>query len=414
MIYLWSATPGTGKTCYVVKQLVDNWINDAANKNRKIYCNIADLKIDGIYQPPDDFRDCPDGSLIIYDEAQDIIHYSSDTRDNPVAKALSKHRHRGFDIHFITQDPALLNKWVLKNVFLHYYLWRPAQTQTITIYTFARAIVTPNKDDFKNAFDKKLWRFETHYLQYYKSTVINTSKKIGSTKRNSILVTGFLFFCIIAYFIRPIFTINKIGLDDNQINQQQTEQINNNQQLDNKRDIIKSSDDNIKNDDLDNKKALKNDKQELTKEQLEKQLILQKQQFDLELEKQRTQMIMQYTELQMQLLQQKKQIDEFYRRLEMYKKQLPKDYAIQKSDPNLQVRAVVKRGNDCKAYNANGDLMTLTFDECNYYLQASGRVHKTTGAAVNQLELTPVHQLMDNPAYKTPQTNQNLEQQSEQ
>ncbi|RKW41970.1 MAG: hypothetical protein D8B60_05580, partial [Moraxella sp.] len=96
------------------------------------------------------------------------------------------------------------------------------------------------------------------------------------------------------------------------------------------------------------------------------------------------------------------------------KKQLPKDYAIQKSDPNLQVRAVVKRGNDCKAYNANGDLMTLTFDECNYYLQASGRVHKTTGAAVNQLELTPVHQLMDNPAYKTPQTNQNLEQQSEQ
>lgn len=161
MIYLYSATPGTGKTCYVVKQLVDNWLNDLDNANRKIYHNINGLKIEGLYQAPDDFRECDDGSIIIYDEAQDIDYYSSDSRSiNEVAKELSKHRHRGFDIHFITQDPALLTKWVLKNVYLHYYLWRPAQASTITIYTFSRAIVSPTKTDFKNAYDKKLWRFE--------------------------------------------------------------------------------------------------------------------------------------------------------------------------------------------------------------------------------------------------------------
>lgn len=110
MIYLWTATPGTGKTCYVVKQLVDNWLNDEKNKDRKIYANIEGLKIEGISRPPDDFRKCEDGSIIIYDEAQDIIHYSSEVRDDPVAREISKHRHRGFDIHFITQDPALLNK----------------------------------------------------------------------------------------------------------------------------------------------------------------------------------------------------------------------------------------------------------------------------------------------------------------
>lgn len=210
MIYLYSATPGTGKTCYVVKQLVDNWLNDPDNANRKIYHNINGLKIEGLYQAPDDFRQCDDGSIIIYDEAQDIDYYSSDSRSiNEVAKELSKHRHRGFDIHFITQDPALLTKWVLKNVYLHYYLWRPAQASTITIYTFSRAIVSPTKTDFKNAYDKKLWRFEKKYLDYYKSTVLNTSKKTTSQKKNSIIATAIIMLLVLAYFSKPLLSIHK-------------------------------------------------------------------------------------------------------------------------------------------------------------------------------------------------------------
>lgn len=223
MIFLWSATPGTGKTCYVVKQLIEKWTVDEENKNRKIYHNINGLKIEGLHTAPEDFRECEDGAIIIYDEAQDIEYYSSDSRSNPVAKELSKHRHRGFDIHFITQDPALLNKWVLKNVYLHYYFWRPAQSKNIEIYTFARAIVSPTKQDFKSAYDKKLWRFEPHYLQYYKSTVLNTSQKMGSSKKTSILITAFLFACIIAYFIRPLFSLGQLPEDAQ--NEPQTAQI---------------------------------------------------------------------------------------------------------------------------------------------------------------------------------------------
>lgn len=206
MIYLYTAPPGTGKTCWVVKQLVDNWIPDPNNDKRAIYSNINGLKIEGIRELPDDgdFRKCEDGSIIIIDEPQDIDHYNSDSRGfNPVAKALSKHRHRGFDIHFITQDPSLLHKYVLKNVYLHYYLWRPAQRKAIEIYTFARAIVSPTTNDFKNAYDKIWWRFEEHYLQYYKSTVLNTSQKTGSTKRNSVITTFIIFMLIIAYFMYP-------------------------------------------------------------------------------------------------------------------------------------------------------------------------------------------------------------------
>lgn len=210
MLYLISATPGTGKTCWMVKKLVEEFIESDDYKNRPIYANIAGLKIDGIKYPPDDFRECPDGSLIIYDEAQDIEHYNSDSRaNNPVAKELSKHRHRGFDIYFITQDPSMLHKYVLKNVFLHYYLWRPAQRQMIEIYTFARAIVSPTKEDFKNAYDKVWWRFEEYYLQFYKSTAINTSKKVGSSKKFGIIFTFLIFMAMIAFFMYPAIANSK-------------------------------------------------------------------------------------------------------------------------------------------------------------------------------------------------------------
>lgn len=313
MIYLYSASPGTGKTCWVVKQLVDNWLNDPDNANRKIYHNINGLKVEGLYKAPDDFRDCEDGSIIIYDEAQDIEHYSSDSRaNNPVAKELSKHRHRGFDIHFITQDPSLLHKYVLKNTFMHYYLWRPAQRKTIEIFTFARAIVSPTKTDFKNAYDKKIWRFEEKYLQYYKSTVVNTSKKIGSQKIAGIIVTGFIFAIMIGAMIYP--AVKKKPQEETAtVNQHQSEsqpqpqpQFEQQQQIVNKRIII------------DNRKD------------------------------------------------------------ELYQTMLPKDYEVIKQDPNLQVRAVIKLGKKCQAYNAYGDLMTLSQTQCNYYLKESGRVHKSS------------------------------------
>lgn len=322
MIYLWSATPGTGKTCYVVKQLVDKWTVDDKYKHRKIYHNINGLKIEGLHQAPDDFRQCDDGSIIIYDEAQDIDYYSVESKINPVCKELSKHRHRGFDIHFITQDPALLNKWVLKNVYMHYYFWRPAQRKNIEIYTFPRAIVIPTKQDFKTAFDKKLWRFEEHYLQYYKSTVMNTSEKVGSSKRASIIATGFMFLCVIAYFIQPLFSIaNNFEAKD-------------------------QAQDNTDNTTAQNTSKVKQPTDTAPTTQ------------DIRLQEQE------------QLIANQK------RKIELYQKMLPKDYEVIKSDPNLQVRGVIHSKKGCSAYNTNGDLMNLSADDCAYYISEPGRVHK--------------------------------------
>ena len=109
---------------------------------------------------------------------------------------------------------------------------------------------------------------------------------------------------------------------------------------------------------------------------MEKQLKLQEEHFNFLLEQQRLQLIMQYDTLQKQLIEHQEQMDEFYKTLELYKTMLPKDYKVMKNNPDLQVRGVIKMGNQCKAYNKDGVLMTLNADQCNYYTEVSGRVWK--------------------------------------
>ena len=72
---------------------------------RTIYSNIAALRIDYVRSLVDDWRDCPDGSIIVIDEIQLVSPYS-DTKDktNPIVTNLSIHRHRRFYFYFITQS----------------------------------------------------------------------------------------------------------------------------------------------------------------------------------------------------------------------------------------------------------------------------------------------------------------------
>lgn len=208
MIYLYHGTPGAGKTNYIVEKILEDVKEQNSRpeeERRPIFANIMGLDIDGVKPPADDFRDCPKGSIIYYDEAQEIDHYSSDSRaTNPVAKALSVHRSRyGVDIHFITQDPSLLHKYVIKNTGLHTYLWRPANRKSIDVYVWPRAIVSPTKTDFSNAYDTFKRSLNPICFDYYESTPLDTHKKVGSKKRSAIIMTALIFFGMIGFFVYP-------------------------------------------------------------------------------------------------------------------------------------------------------------------------------------------------------------------
>jgi hypothetical protein len=344
---------------------------------RTIYTNINALKIDYVRALTYDWRDCPDGSIIVIDEVQLVEPYSDiKSRDNPIVQSLTVHRHRGFDFYFITQAPSLLHPTVKVLIGVHYHLTRPYGMTTV-VYRYGSCKDNPNAIiNRQNREAKFNFKPQDRIFKLYKSTTINTHKKR--------FPKGIWFFLawVIAGIALFIYNLSGDELSNSAV-------LNENK-----------APNTIEATDITTDKALNQGntpqtdkdqdepKPELTKEQLEKLLKLQEQQFDLRLEEQRLQIIMQYDELQRQLVQHQKQLDDFYRTIELYKTMLPKDHEIIKANPDLQVRGVIKTGTKCSAYNREGVLMTLTPEQCSYYTEATGRVWKN-GQTTDNSPSTP-------------------------
>lgn len=62
---------------------------------------------------------------------------------------------------------------------------------------------------------------------------------------------------------------------------------------------------------------------------------------------------------------------------ELYEARLPPDYQVTKENPALRVAGVMNFNGSCRAYNAHGEFLNITADECNYYLAGAGRVQKS-------------------------------------
>ena len=77
MITLITGTPGAGKTLYAVS-LLDKYAKENikllqnGQEPRPLYADIDGLDMEGVEMPPDDWRDTPEGSVIFYDEIQEV------------------------------------------------------------------------------------------------------------------------------------------------------------------------------------------------------------------------------------------------------------------------------------------------------------------------------------------------------
>lgn len=148
---------------------------------RTIYTNLADLKLVQCRPlPPDcDWRQTPQGSYFVIDEAQLIPIFSDEARGiDPIVKDLTIHRHKGYDFLFITQEPSFVHKYIRKLASLHIHLvnifgweqsmrmeWSVVQDSPNAIKSIARAE------------NLSRWRFPKHVYNLYKSTTINTRVK---------------------------------------------------------------------------------------------------------------------------------------------------------------------------------------------------------------------------------------------
>lgn len=205
MLYLLTALPGSGKTQYAIERFI---LDEAkANPGRPIYANIKGLRVDAIAQKcgvvvgpsPLDWRTLPDGSLVIYDEAQSRDLFPATGKpglpEDERISALDTHRHRGFDIVLITQDPALVHHWARKFVGRHIHLVRPNGAEMMTVLEWGKAQSNPEDHFAKQEADTSLRKMNPETWALYDSATVHTHKfKMPAGAKWAI--RGFLLLCL--------------------------------------------------------------------------------------------------------------------------------------------------------------------------------------------------------------------------
>lgn len=204
-----TAPPGTGKTLLLIRMIFEYLA-----QGRRVFSNISDLKITEVLPIPydQDWRDLPDGSVVIYDEGhehpafskEDIIDYpefeepeqlkeenittyrnrlsslkeaynkqKKRHRDSilDIARALKMHRHWGFDIIIATQDSSELNTRVTNIVGEHYHLTRPFGFRHNVLFFWRRHVSNPDSTSERSRAEwKKNMKFNKSYFHLYHSS----------------------------------------------------------------------------------------------------------------------------------------------------------------------------------------------------------------------------------------------------
>lgn len=229
---------------------------------------------------------------------------------------MEEHRHAGLDIYLITQSPNYIHSHLFDLASPHYYVERALNLPQANVFKYNKAQKSPQSSSIKAKADDQFFiSLGKKYGQYYKSSAEHNMK--AQLPKKLKWAIGILF-VLIAWTIN---SWNKAGW-----------QVGTNRQADEVQ--TANTDDEF----LDS-----------VKEQTE-----------------------------LKTLQEKRALEQHNRRIYLIDKQLPTDYEVIKSEPALQVRGVMKMGTTCSAYNTYGDLMILTLQECEYYLNQVGRVHKAS------------------------------------
>lgn len=235
-----TAPPGTGKTLLLIKMIFEY-----LKEGRRVYSNIDQLKIEEVLPLPHnaDWRDYPDGSVIIYDEAQEHAAFSADDLlDFPeyveseqlqnenitaynarlrkekkeydreykryaesikdIARGFQVHRHFGFDIILATQDQSLLNNLAKKCVGEHYHLTRPFGLRGNMIFFWRRLVTNPDSRPEKSACEwKKHINFNKNYFNLYRSANTHTHKSKIPLKYILFLIMMVILICLPFYLV---------------------------------------------------------------------------------------------------------------------------------------------------------------------------------------------------------------------
>lgn len=359
-IILVNGSNGHGKGQFAIKMILDyQKENDALEKKgesrRPIFANIhginekgkkplkdvSPIPSDKVFfgkqndpenPPPEGYFLPPIGSIFFYDECQEIDWakkatgaLSSDIR----VTSLEKHRHSGLDVIFLTQSTNYIHSHIFGLVSPHYYVERPLGLKTTNVFMFNKAQKSPESTSTRaKADDQTMIALGKKYGQYYESSAQHNMKYTIPTKLKVMIV---VFIAVMGYayfnFQKTRFADDAPILETGAIG----EGVTANPVPDAAVDAAAAEQAQNVNDELKTRLAV-----------LEQQL---------------------------------------------YDQRLPDDYQVTKKNPSLRVAGVVNMGDKgCRVYNAFGEVLNLTGDDCDYYLAGAGRVQKTGAGSVGSVQ----------------------------
>lgn len=209
MLILITGVPGSGKSLYAVDlitkyQQQNEQLIKEGKPPRAIYSDIDGLTIDGVLEAPDDWRECPDGSIVFYDECQQKFGPDGQGRSHREdIQEFETHRHRGFDIILITQHPKLLHSHIRRLVGRHHHIFRMYGTNNAKVFS-RDGQIDVDKPSAINSCDDSLFTYPKHLFGQYKSATLHTHKPSMPKwmKRGFVAIFVIL---IILFFLFPYF-----------------------------------------------------------------------------------------------------------------------------------------------------------------------------------------------------------------
>lgn len=193
MINLITGTPGSGKTSYALKFMLDqikgskrklyvHGIPDLKIPHEQVYCSSKTcdycgskdlMDVDPSMMADQWHKYAPDGSVYFFDESQNIYRPRSSSSKVPDSvAAFEVHRHRGLDFFFITQNPRLIDSNIRALVSRHIHL-KPTWAGRFQ-YEWAEV-----KDNVQSTSDaiRSSYKLDKKTFSLYKSASIHTKQK---------------------------------------------------------------------------------------------------------------------------------------------------------------------------------------------------------------------------------------------
>ena len=199
-ITLITGVPGAGKTLSALQMAMK------ARGEREVFvCGVEGLK-QGEFNELDDpreWQDCPDGSLIVVDEAWKWFGLDAQRAtklpDDPRIVALAEHRHRGFDFILTGQIPGQFCSYVKGQCGRHIHVVRKFGTTMAQRFEWGAVVASPNNTTERKRGTESAWSYPKEVYSLYRSATLHTVKRKIPLKVLALPVVALLAVVLIVY-----------------------------------------------------------------------------------------------------------------------------------------------------------------------------------------------------------------------